>query len=49
MLFAFGFDAFGLPAELGAIERGESPSDWVERCAEHMRGQLERLGFSFDW
>jgi leucyl-tRNA synthetase len=49
VLFAFGFDAFGLPAELGAIERGESPSDWVARCAEHMTGQLQRLGFSFDW
>jgi leucyl-tRNA synthetase len=49
VLFAFGFDAFGLPAELGAISRGESPSDWVERCAAHMRGQLQRLGFSFDW
>ncbi len=49
VLFAFGFDAFGLPAELGAIDRGESPSDWVGRCAEHMTGQLERLGYSFDW
>ena len=49
MLFAFGFDAFGLPAELGAIASGESPSDWVSRCAAHMPGQLERLGFSFDW
>jgi leucyl-tRNA synthetase len=49
VLFAFGFDAFGLPAELGAIDRGEAPSDWVARCAEHMTGQLERLGYSFDW
>jgi leucyl-tRNA synthetase len=49
VLFAFGFDAFGLPAELGAIASGESPSDWVSRCASHMTGQLERLGFSFDW
>ncbi len=49
VLFAFGFDAFGLPAELGAIAGGESPSDWVRRCAEHMTGQLQRLGFSFDW
>jgi leucyl-tRNA synthetase len=49
VLFAFGFDAFGLPAELGAIAGGVSPSEWVERCAKHMIGQLERLGFSFDW
>ena len=48
-LFAFGFDAFGLPAELGAIAGGEPPSEWVDRCAEHMTGQLQRLGFSFDW
>jgi leucyl-tRNA synthetase len=49
VLFAFGFDAFGLPAELGAIAGGESPATWVARCAEHMTGQLQRLGFSFDW
>ena len=49
VLFAFGFDAFGLPAELGAIANGESPSEWVARCAEHMTGQLKRLGFSFGW
>ncbi len=49
VLFAFGFDAFGLPAELGAIDRGIPPSEWVARCATHMRSQLERLGFSFDW
>ena len=49
VLFSFGFDAFGLPAELGAIAGGESPSDWVNRCATHMTGQLQRLGFSFDW
>src|SRR5271155_1287424 len=49
VLFAFGFDAFGLPAELGAIASGEPPSEWVNRCAKHMTGQLDRLGFSFDW
>jgi leucyl-tRNA synthetase len=49
VLFAFGFDAFGLPAELGAIAGGVLPSEWVGRCAQHMTGQLERLGFSFDW
>ncbi len=49
VLFAFGFDAFGLPAELGAIAGGVPPSEWVARCAEHMTGQLGRLGFSFDW
>jgi leucyl-tRNA synthetase len=49
VLFAFGFDSFGLPAELGAIAGKEPPSAWVDRCAEHMILQLRRLGFSFDW
>jgi leucyl-tRNA synthetase len=49
VLFAFGFDAFGLPAELGAIAGGEPPTEWVTRCAAHMKGQLQRLGFSLDW
>ncbi len=49
VLFSFGFDSFGLPAELGAIAEGISPDEWVRDCAEHMTGQLQRLGFSFDW
>ena len=49
VLFAFGYDAFGLPAELAAISGGVPPSEWVERSARHMTGQLQRLGFSFDW
>jgi len=49
VLFAFGYDAFGLPAELGAIAAGIHPSEWVARCAERMTAQLSRLGFSFDW
>ena len=49
VLFSFGFDAFGLPAELGAIGAGIPPHEWVTNCAEHMTGQLERLGFSLDW
>ena len=49
VLFGFGFDAFGLPAEMAAIERGTRPADWVERCGERMLGQMKRLGFSFDY
>jgi leucyl-tRNA synthetase len=48
VLFGFGFDAFGLPAEMAAIERGVRPADWVRRCGERMLAQIERLGFSFD-
>jgi leucyl-tRNA synthetase len=49
VLFGFGFDAFGLPAELAAIERQEPPADWVAQCGERMLGQMKRLGFSFDY
>ena len=48
VLFGFGFDAFGLPAEMAAIERGVRPADWVQRCGEQMLEQIRRLGFSFD-
>jgi leucyl-tRNA synthetase len=49
VLFGFGFDAFGLPAEMAAIERRTRPAEWVERCGERMLGQMRRLGFSFDY
>jgi leucyl-tRNA synthetase len=49
VLFGFGFDAFGLPAELAAIERQVPPAEWVAECGERMLGQMKRLGFSFDY
>lgn len=49
VLFGLGFDAFGLPVELGAIEHDMPPSEWVSRCQRRMQGQLGRLGLSFDW
>ena len=49
VLLGFGFDAFGLPAELAAIERQVPPADWVAQCGERMLGQMKRLGFSFDY
>jgi leucyl-tRNA synthetase len=49
VLFGFGFDAFGLPAELAAIERQEPPAEWVAQCGDRMLGQMKRLGFSFDY
>ncbi len=49
VLFGFGFDAFGLPAEMAAIERQARPAEWVERCGERMLAQMKRLGFSFDY
>jgi leucyl-tRNA synthetase len=49
VLFGFGFDAFGLPAEMAAIERKIPPAEWVESCGERMLGQMRRLGFSFNY
>ena len=49
VLCALGFDAFGLPSELGALEHGETPGSWVKRCGHRMLSQMQRLGFSFDY
>jgi leucyl-tRNA synthetase len=49
VLFGFGFDAFGLPAEMAAIERKVPPAEWVQSCGERMLEQMKRLGFSFDY
>jgi leucyl-tRNA synthetase len=49
VLMGFGFDAFGLPAELAAIERQVPAADWVVQSGERMLGQMQRLGYSFDY
>ncbi len=49
ILFSLGFDAFGLPSEVGALNNKEAPWAWVERCANAMRAQFDSLGYSFDW
>ncbi|MCK6578914.1 MAG: leucine--tRNA ligase [Anaerolineae bacterium] len=49
VLFPMGFDAFGLPAENAAVQRGIHPARWTFGNIERMRGQLRSMGAMFDW
>ena len=44
-----GWDAFGLPAENAAINHDVAPAKWTYENIEYMKGQLNRLGFGYDW
>ncbi len=45
----FGWDALGMPAENAAITQGVHPREWTLGNISHMKKQIKRLGFSYDW
>ena len=49
VLQPMGWDSFGLPAENAAIKNKSHPAVWTRENIKHMRTQLQRIGFAFDW
>ncbi len=49
VLHPMGWDAFGMPAENAAMEKGVHPGGWTYDNIATMKGQLKQLGFALDW
>ncbi len=49
VLQPMGWDAFGLPAENAAIKHNIAPAKWTNENINHMRKQMQRMGFGYDW
>ncbi len=49
VLHPMGWDAFGMPAENAAMEKGVHPGNWTRANIAAMKAQLKRLGFALDW